>query len=212
MWSTIFLLGRPGCGKSALYKLLAEAIRQEGLAQEVVRVDDFPILKRVVDRDVEGKRHIRAEGGFQITDRSLYDEVLKEVNLEVKKLQRPGRVVFVEFARDNYSQALQNFDRELLKRSLLVYVYCPFELCLKRNARRFRTKPKGLDEHIVPTDLMLKYYRFDDYEELYLKSEAELVKQAPAPVVVVKNDEEGQEKLAREARKVLLALKCGLAK
>jgi adenylate kinase family enzyme len=210
MFSFIFLLGRPGCGKSAVYQLLADRIRREKLADEVMRIDDFPILKEIVEQDKDFEKHVRAEGGFQITDRSIYDDVLKEVNRRIKAFPRPGRLVFVEFSRSGYAQAFRNFDREVLDRSLLVYIYCPYEVCLERNIRRFKEGARNLDEHIVPRDLMEKYYRYDDYEELFLKSEDELKKRAPAPIVVIRNDVEGLERLKREAEKIVSALKLGV--
>jgi adenylate kinase family enzyme len=206
MFSYVFLLGRPGCGKSVVYKLLADKIQHEGLADEVMRIDDFPILKEIVEQDKDFKKHIRAEGGFQITDRSIYDDVLKEINRKLKGLEKPGRIVFVEFARSGYGKALENFDRSVLDRSLIVYIYCPFDICVERNVKRFKERPKSLDEHIVPRDLMEKYYRYDDYEELFLKSEEELKKQAPAPIIVIKNDVEGLKKLREEAEKVIAKL------
>jgi len=33
-------------------------------------------------------------------------------------------------------------------------------------------------DHLAPSDIMEKYYRYDDYGELFLKSEAELKRQA----------------------------------
>ena len=54
---------------------------------------------------------------------------------------------------------------------------------------------------------MDKYYRYDDYEELFLKSEEELKKKAPAPVIVIRNDTEGLDKLKLEVEKVVVALK-----
>ena len=207
MFSYVFLLGRPGCGKSAVYQLLADRIRREKLADEVMRIDDFPVLKEIAEQDKEFKKHVRSEGGFTITDRSIYDDVLKEMNRRIKVLRRPGRLVFVEFSRSGYAQALKNFDREVLGRSLIVYIYCPYEVCLERNIRRFKEGARNLDEHIVPRDLMEKYYRYDDYEGLFLKSEEELRRKAPAHVVVIKNDIEGLEKLKREVGKVVLALR-----
>jgi len=207
MSSYVFLLGRPGCGKSVVYQLLADRIRREKLADEVMRFDDFPVLKEIAEQDKEFKKHVRSEGGFTITDRSIYDDVLKEMNRRIKWLRKPGRLIFIEFSRSGYARALKNFDREVLDRSLIVYIYCPYEICLERNIRRFKEGAKNLDEHIVPRDLMEKYYRYDDYEELFLKSEDELKKRAPAPVIVIRNDTEGLEKLKREVEKVVLALR-----
>jgi len=207
MFSFIFLLGRPGCGKSVIYNMLGERLRKEKLASEVMRIDDFLVLKDIVDEDKEFKRHLRKEGGFEVTDLSMLDDVLKRINGQLKKLEKPGRVIFVEFSRNSYIHAMKNFDRDVLNRSLILYIYAPFDVCLERNVRRFREEPKGLDDHIVPSDMMKKYYRHDDYEELYLKSEAELKQQVPASLVVVRNDAEGLERLKLELEKAVKVFK-----
>ena len=201
------MLGRPGCGKSVVYHMLDERLRREKLASEVARIDDFPVLKDIVDEDKEFKRHLRKEGGFEVTDFSMLDDVLKRINDQLKKLEKPGRVIFVEFSRDCYAHAMKNFDREVLDRSLILYIYAPFDVCLERNVRRFRTGPKGLDDHIVPSDLMHKYYRNDDYEELFLKSEDELKKRAPTKIIAIKNDSESLEKLKLEIGIAIAELK-----
>jgi hypothetical protein len=38
----VFILGRPGCGKSALYRELEKRILNSGEAATCERVDDFP--------------------------------------------------------------------------------------------------------------------------------------------------------------------------
>ncbi|MCK4405164.1 MAG: hypothetical protein KAV43_01480 [Hadesarchaea archaeon] len=206
--SFVFLLGRPGSGKSAVYRMLGQRLREEGLASDITRIDDFPVLKELLDRDTEFKRHYRKEGGFVVTDFTILDDVLKEINRKLKELEQSGRVIFVEFARDRYANALKNFDREVLDHSLILYIYCPFDVCVERNVRRFKeARGKNIDEHIVPTDIMERYYKYDDYEELFLKSENELKAQAPAPIVVVKNNVEGLDHLKLEIEKVVTALK-----
>jgi len=206
--SFVFLLGRPGSGKSAVYRMLGQRLREEGLASDITRIDDFPVLRELLDRDTEFKRHYRKEGGFVVTDFTILDDVLEEINSKLKELEQSGRVTFVEFARARYVNALKNFDREVLDHSLILYIYCPFDVCVERNVRRFReNRGKDIDEHIVPTDIMEHYYRYDDYEELCLKSEAELKRHAPVPLVVVRNDVEGMGQLERELEKVMDSLK-----
>jgi len=206
--SFVFLLGRPGSGKSAVYRMLGQRLREEGLASDITRIDDFPVLRELLDRDTEFKRHYRKEGGFVVTDFTILDDVLEEINSKLKELEQSGRVTFVEFARARYVNALKNFDREVLDHSLILYIYCPFDVCVERNVRRFReARGKDIDEHIVPTDIMEHYYRYDDYEELCLKSEAELKLHAPVPLVVVRNDVEGMGQLERELEKVMDFLK-----
>ncbi len=202
--SFVFLLVRPGSGKSAVYRMLGQRLREEGLVSDITRIDDFPVLRELLDRDVGFKRHYRKEGGFVVTDFTILDDVLKEINRKLKELEQPGRVTFIEFARDRYADALKNFDREVLGRSLILYIYCPFDICVERNVRRFReARGKDIDDHIAPTDIMERYYKYDDYEELYLIEEAELKQQAPAPLLVVRNDVEGLERLKRELEKVV---------
>jgi adenylate kinase family enzyme len=198
MFSFIFLLGRPGCGKSIIYNMLGERLRKEKLAREVMRIDDFPVLKDIVDEDKEFKRHLRKEGGFEVTDLSMLDDVLKRINDQLKKLEKQGRVIFVEFSRNSYAHAMKNFDRKVLDRSLILYIYTPFDVCLQRNVRRFKEGPKNLDDHIVPSDMMHKYYRNDDYEALFLRSEDELQKQAPTKIITIKNNMRSLEKLELE--------------
>jgi adenylate kinase family enzyme len=207
MFSFIFLLGRPGCGKSIIYNMLGERLRKEKLAYEVMRIDDFPVLKDIVDEDKEFKRHLRKEGGFEVTDLSMLDDVLKRINDQLKKLEKHGRVIFAEFSRDCYAHAMKNFDREVLDRSLILYIYTPFDVCLERNVRRFKEKPKNLDDHIVPSDMMHKYYRNDDYEELFLKSENELKKLVPAKIIAIRNESDNLEKLKLEIDRTLTELK-----
>jgi len=206
--SFVFLLGRPGSGKSAVYRMLGQRLREEGLASDITRIDDFPVLRELLDRDTEFKRHYRKEGGFVVTDFTILDDVLEEINSKLKELEQSGRVTFVEFARARYANALKNFDREVLDHSLILYIYCPFDVCVERNVRRFReARGKDIDEHIVPTDIMEHYYRYDDYEELCLKSEAELRRHVTVPLVVVRNDVEGMGQLERELEKVMDFLK-----
>jgi adenylate kinase family enzyme len=198
------MLGRPGSGKSLAYKILSRRLLEEGLARKTARLDDFPILRGLLDRDTEFKRHYRKEGGFVVTDLTLLDEVLKEMNSRLKKEIEGGKVTFVEFARDRYSEALKNFDREVLSRSLILYFYCPFDVCLARNIRRFRKgKGKSTDNHIAPSDIMERYYKHDEYEELFLRSEEEMKHSAPAPLLVIKNDADDLRSLERELERVV---------
>jgi len=196
----VFLLGRPGCGKSVVYKILKEVIEKKGIAAP--RVDDFLTLKAILDKDTEFKRHVLKDGGFAVTDFSVVDEALADLDKYVKKEKSDKKIIFIEFARDNYKHAFENFSKDLLDDSLILYLYSTFEECYKRNVARFeKAKKDGHDDHIVPLDLMKTYYRTDDYEQLYLKSEAELMKAVPAKTVVLdstKSGEAGIENLRKQ--------------
>ncbi len=203
----VFLLGRPGCGKSVIYEMLTEKLKKRGLAKEFMRIDDFPILKELFDKDVHFKRHRRKAGGFEVTDWSIVDEVLKVVNERIKKLEKENRMIFVEFARNNYLQALENFTPEVLSKSLILYIFAPYQVCYQRNIKRFQEKGgEDLDSHIVPPDLMEAYYKEDDFEELFLESEERLSGASPLPLIVIDSRETGRKRLEPEVEKAVEAL------
>lgn len=203
----IFLLGRPGCGKSVIYEMLTERLNKKKVAREFIRIDDFPILKELFDKDIHFKRHRRKAGGFEVTDWSIVDEVLKIVNERIKELERPDRIIFVEFARNNYLQALSNFTPEVLSKSLILYIFAPYQVCCQRNIKRFQEKGKeDLDSHIVPPDLMESYYKEDDFEKLLMESEERLKKASPTPLIVIDSRKTGRAKLEPELEKTAEAL------
>lgn len=203
----VFLLGRPGCGKSVIYEMLTEKLRERGLAKEFIRIDDFPILKELFDKDVHFKRHRRKAGGFEVTDWSIVDEVLKIVNERMKRLEKADRMLFIEFARNNYLQALKNFTPEVLSKSLILYIFAPYQVCYQRNIKRFKEKGgEDLDSHIVPPDLMESYYKEDDFEELLLESEERLKGTSPLPLIVIDSRETGRAKLEPVVAKAAKAL------
>lgn len=207
MYSYVFLLGRPGCGKSVVYHKLSEQLLEKGLIEEVKRIDDFPVLQEILKEDKGLAKHIEKEGGFEVTDLNLLDDVLKRINQNIREIQKPKKLIFIEFSRNNYDHALENFDQEILNQSLIIYIYCPLEVCIKRNIHRFKEGRETTDNHIVPSDMMKKYYVEDDYENLFLEPEEDLKKQTPARVIVVKNDVEGLDRLKEELGKVIDVIK-----
>lgn len=190
----VFLIGRPGCGKSVAYRILEEELRARGYEGKFKRVDDFPFLKHIFDTDVEHKRHRPAPGGgVKVIDDAVWDELSKALNQEALKLQSPSRLLFIEFSRDDYRRAFKHFNSNLLRDSLVVYIDCPWNVCWERNVRRAKME-KGLDAHLVSKEEMEITYKHDDHEELS--------KYIEAPVLVVRNDLNGFEKLREELKKV----------
>ncbi|MEM1688974.1 MAG: AAA family ATPase [Candidatus Hadarchaeales archaeon] len=159
----IFLLGRPGSGKTTIFKMLREELASSGVDAEIVKINDFPILLKIFEEDKEFKRHKPTPGGFKVTDESVWDDMAKELAKTVEKLQEPGRLVFVEFARKSYERALKNFDKKILEKSLAIYVKVPFDICLKRNLKR-----SGMETeiHLVPEEEMRKTYEEDDHDKI----------------------------------------------
>jgi adenylate kinase family enzyme len=191
----IFLIGRPGCGKSIVYKLLAEQLRARGYGGELMRIDDFPILKRIFEQDVRQKRHRRSpEGGMKVTDDGVWDDLSRALNEQALKLQSPNRLLFIEFSRDSYVRAFRHFSPEVMRDSVILYIDAPFDLCWERNARRAREE-EGLDAHLVSREEMEETYLHDDHEELQ--------RHVKAPVWIVKNYSNEIENLKSELEKIV---------
>ena len=200
----IFMLGRPGCGKSELYRRLTPRLKEEGLAREFVRVDDFPKLWNIFINDKNFKRCKPTEDrGYKVTDPKVWDDILKEVNKDIKKLNKKGRIIFVEFSRPNYVHSLKNFTKEILNKSLIVYIDCSFETCWKRNVRRHETAlAAGVDNHLVPREEMEETYLHDDKDELLKFGE-----ESKIPIVVVGTDYEGMAHYKGIIEKITKAIK-----
>jgi len=191
----VFLIGRPGCGKSIVYKLLAEQLRSRGYRGELMRVDDFPILKRIFEQDVEQKRHRRFPGGgMKITDDKIWDDLSMALNEQALKLQSPNRLLFIEFSRDSYARAFRHFSPDVMRDSVILYIDAPFDLCWERNARRAREE-KGLDAHLVSREEMELTYLHDDHEELK--------KYVKMSMFMVRNDSDDLKGLQAELGKVV---------
>ncbi len=198
------MLGRPGCGKSELYRRLTPRLKKEGFAQEFVRVDDFPKLWNIFINDKNSKRCRPTEdGGYKVTDPKVWDDILKEVNRDVEKLNKPARMIFIEFSRPNYVHSLKNFIKGIRDKSLVVYIDCSFETCWKRNVRRHAAAlSAGLDNHLVSREEMEETYLHDDKDELLRFGE-----ESKMPVVVVNTDYEGMAHYKGIVEKITGAIK-----
>jgi adenylate kinase family enzyme len=195
----VFLLGRPGCGKSALYHELEKQILASSRAQTIERVDDFRKVWARMDGDdlleQEGKERIytqrSTEGAYLITDENFFDDILKEVSADVLEIDTPDHLIFLEFARPNYVEAIQNFDERILDRCLAIYMDVSFDTCWARNVTRHEAQmTQDGDDHFVYRETMEKLYLHDDRDAF-----VQYMKDRNIPVFVVNNEADGEEHL-----------------
>ncbi len=162
----VILLGTPGCGKSEVYRRIVKRLQDAKLAADFPRVDDFPKLWNIFQTDKDHKRcRPTPDGGYKVTDNGVWDDILKQVDVDVRGMQKSGRVLFIEFARPNMVHSiLQNFSTHIVKTSLVVYIDCPFDTCWARNvARHERAVAAGSDDHLVSREEMEVTYGTDDH-------------------------------------------------
>jgi len=113
----IFLLGRPGCGKSIV--LITEILKKNGQAVNFERIDDFPILMELHDGDVAAGRTDRFmptdDGGFKVMDSGIWDEMLVGLNKKAISYKDKEGVLAIEFSRPDNARSLGLFSDEILK-------------------------------------------------------------------------------------------------
>ncbi|MDI6641309.1 MAG: hypothetical protein QME68_03250 [Elusimicrobiota bacterium] len=205
----VFLLGRPGCGKSEIYRQTVEKLKQKGGGSQYknfIRLDDFPKLWSIFQEDEKTGNWIYCkktpDGGYKVTDDTVWDRILTELNNDLKKILEfsasSNQIVFVEFSRPNYVQALKNFSEDILKDSIVAYIDCSFETCWKRNVRRHQQAiAAGTDDHLVSREEMEKTYLYDDKDELL-----KFCNSVNIPTIVITTDYEGTAHLEKSTEKL----------
>jgi len=203
----IFLLGRAACGKSSLYCELEARLLQSGQAQSFERVDDFPKLwARFTDDDARDARGLdrrwserTADGGYMVTAPNFLNELLEEVNADLLQIDKPGHIVFVEFARPSYVQAIQSFDQRILDHSLAIYIQVSFETCWARNvARHEGAIGGGGDDHMVGREAMEELFLHDDQDAF-----VEHMVEQGVPIMVVDNEPNGEQHLRQQVETLI---------
>jgi len=168
----VFVLGRPGSGKSELFVQAAAKLKE--LDCKWGRLDDVRELRAMVKSDTEHrfvKPNRNPDGistGFTVIDRSVFSVVLQTLNNQAQSQKEDGKSLFIEFARSNYVESLeQNFSEDVLNQSLIVYLYTPLKVSVGRTQKRWQEKLRSDSmDHMVPKEILEEFYKTDDYKDL----------------------------------------------
>jgi len=159
----LFLLGRPGCGKSTAMAHIRKLAEHRNLS--ITRLKDYEKLYRRFQAEESGtatgpKRfRATAHGGFDVLDFTVMDEVLAELRQEIETAlatQEDGFII-VEFARDEYCQPLRQFRPDMLQNAYFLFVEAGLESCIKRIHKRIKNSVRE-DNHFVSDDILRRYY------------------------------------------------------
>jgi hypothetical protein len=164
MVSKLFLLGRPGSGKSTVRRYVTKIAQQQSLSP--YPINDDKILRNMCITDVLHTRIRPTEfGGFEVLDFSVLDTALHIIEHRVEKalkkhpLELP-RIAIIEFARSDYIQALSQFDLDFLKDAHFLILESNVDTCIDRIERRIRRREFD-DDIFVPVNIMEGYYQKD---------------------------------------------------
>lgn len=174
MAEILFLLGRPGSGKSRTARCVREASLKtpyhaagpcslQGLS--VCHVTDYGFLRQLFLDEQQKKaayRRFRPTnfGGFDVLDMSVLPLALQQVNACLtRQLHKERTLLLVEFARRSYSyqEVWRYFRSDVLSRAFFLHLQADIQTCVQRVSKRARTRTFADDQFVSP-NIMFDYY------------------------------------------------------
>jgi hypothetical protein len=197
----VFLLGRPGSGKSQIARCIkgdespaASDMEEKYLPEnwETVHITDYKYLLRMFQEEEKQrldpeKRYFESSehGGFTVTNfgfsRAVLDKALKQVNVEIlqeTKDEQKQKLILVEFARSDYRNIKNVFDTKILESASVLYLQAELEVCVGRVHQRVLHYPRWEDDSFVPNDIMEGYYGEEDFvglRRVFRKEKVEVI-------------------------------------
>src|SRR5437899_3337549 len=182
----VFLIGRPGSGKSTFAKYLVRAF----ISTNVLYLNDYDLLLSLREKLSPEQISLAANGQFEILDRSIFDRLFEELAKAVES-NIGKRPMIVEFSRPAYVEAFKTLHGREGHQFTIVYLNSPLETCIHRNAMRAPDYPINT----IPEGVIRKYYLNDDLSNLQATY--------PGRVRVVQNEAAPLHSLEREASLLL---------
>jgi hypothetical protein len=182
----VFVLGRPGSGKSTAARHMIELA--SGRNYSSLFVQDYDILHKMFLNDREHERFRPTErGGFDVIDFSVLDSALQQMEeeVEVSLARKEIDMACIEFARNDYRAALNIFSPLFLRDAYIFFINSDLECCIRRVQERV-TDPPLPDHHFVSEYVMRTYYSNDNWE--YVVSQCEQEHKLCKEIITVHND------------------------
>lgn len=171
----LFILGRPGCGKSHAARYVKKYLKMYFEKYILVRrgwsfsLNDYMFLKQLFVFDQhsceEAQRRFRATDydGFEVLDPRVFEEALHTIRKKaiVSWRQSDYDLVIIEFARANYSQALQIFREKFLQGAYFLFIDADINACFERIQIRVK-HPQTPDDTFVSEHALTFLYSEDN--------------------------------------------------
>lgn len=170
----LFVLGRPGSGKSTVVRYIIKLAQHEGWIP--VYYCDYDILYNMFQSELYNPRFSQqhfeaiAHNGFRVIDFSVLDPALNIIQKRALTSLKgcdasTQRLLVIEFARDDYIQALHQFDPAFLQDAHFLFLDADVDLCIQRIHNRV-AHPESVDDHFVSDDIITGYYQKDSTPEM----------------------------------------------
>ncbi len=160
----VFFLGRPGSGKTTAIQEICDMARRH--AYTAICMDDYNILSRMSQEDTQREKFRTTDyGGFDVLDPVVFDTALEVLEQQVQTVQaalqtKNEGIITIEFARDDYHQALSQFSPGFLKDAYIFFIEADLNTCIQRIYQRVTSSTR---RHFVSTYIMHTYYSKDNW-------------------------------------------------
>jgi len=156
MSAKVFVLGRPGSGKSTAARHLKRFLMQR--ERTAIHINDYEILRRMFLEDTQQIKFRATEhNGFDAIDLTVMNVALQEVEVEVHPYLSSADLVTIEFARNDYREALHQFTPSFLKDAYFLFLDADIETCLQRVHERV-IHSNSIDDHPSFSDAIFRAY------------------------------------------------------
>jgi len=158
----LLILGLPGSGKSTVARYIAKYARDRQWS--TTHINDYAILYEMFQKDTQGQFKPAAYGGFDVLDLAVFDTALRKLEQKAKahiSTVKQEEIVLIEFSRNDYEKAFQQFGQEFLQDAYFLYLSVDLEIC-KRRIRERISQPTTVDDHFVSEYIFEAYYSEDD--------------------------------------------------
>ena len=157
----IFLLGRPGSGKSTAARYSYLLSKRRGWS--TYHINDYPFLLELFHKDTCHQQFRPSGcGGFDVLDFSVLDQALHVVEREANRyICQEKTLLLLEFARDDYWHALKQFHPHFLQDSYFLVLDADINTCVHRVYER-SFHPTYHDDHFISEEMIRSYYQEDN--------------------------------------------------
>ena len=162
----LFLVGRPGCGKSRTTRHIGNFIKTNGWDWSIYDFKDYDILYEMAQQDDSGEKfYLYEDGSFDVKDASKLDEALHILEKKVAEYDRnidihqstTNQLIIIEMARGDYDDTFKKLSQDFLQDAYFLLIDAEFEKCKQRIKKRVASPEP--DNHNVSNFVMETYYR-----------------------------------------------------
>ena len=155
----LFLLGRPGCGKSSAVRYISRHSQHKHWS--IKRFRDFDILKQMSGEEQHKRAFVPTRyDGFDVIDEYVFDEALRKLDAQLcdyLSSARMNEIIMIEFARRDNIESFKHISPLVLKDAYVLYVNTHVEKCVQRVEQRM-INPQSSDDHYVSEKAIRELY------------------------------------------------------